>query len=150
VPSRWFRIAYAENAFRRFAVARGTDPATLHAPEAVSLALAFYREMRAQHARIQDQGDALLWQWGPDADAQAFTVDLTRQLVREDRDDITQLALTLRYRWTPVRRRLGRGHAWCFSPAESTAFERELRASPAYRAITTAVPSGVLLRTEVL
>ena len=28
------------------------------------LALVFYRERRAQHARVTDEGDGLLWQWG--------------------------------------------------------------------------------------
>ena len=86
MPSRWFRIAYAENAFRRFLDARGTALPGLRAPEATTLVLAFYREYRAQHARITDEGDGLLWQWGPDADAERFTVDLTRQLVRDEDD----------------------------------------------------------------
>ena len=115
--ARWFRISFAENALRRFAAESSVPLEALHAPDAVALALAFYRDRRAQHARITDEGDGLLWQWGPDADAERFTIDLTRQLVREDEDAITQLCLTLAYRWTPARRALGRGHAWCFSPA---------------------------------
>ncbi len=151
MPSRWFRIAYAENAFRRFLDARGTALSGLRAPEATTLVLAFYREYRAQHARITDEGDGLLWQWGPDADAERFTVDLTRQLVRDEDDaPIVQLSVTLAYRWTPTRRALGRGHAWCFSPAASRDFEKELRASAAYRAIATATPAATFLHTETL
>ena len=96
--SRWFRISFAENALRRFAAETSVPLETLHAPDAVALALAFYRDRRAQHARVTDEGDGLLWQWGPDADAERFTIDLTRQLVREDEDAITQLCLTLAYR----------------------------------------------------
>ena len=98
--ARWFRISFAENALRRFAVENSVPLETLHAPDAVSLALSFYRDRRAQHARITDEGDGLLWQWGPDADAERFTIDLTRQLVREDEDAITQLCLTLAYEVT--------------------------------------------------
>jgi hypothetical protein len=150
VVSRWFRISFAENALRRFAAENGVSIEALHATDAVALALAFYRERRAQHARVTDEGDGLLWQWGPDADAERFTVDLTRQLVREDEDAITQLCLTLAYRWTPTRRLLGRGHAWCFSPASVDEFGRQVRSSAAYRAIASASPVSVSLRTERL
>jgi hypothetical protein len=60
------------------------------------------------------------------------------------------LTLTLSYRWTPGRRALGRGHAWCFTPAELRAFERELKSTDAYRAIAAAAPTSVVLRTELL
>jgi hypothetical protein len=150
VVARWFRISFAENALRRFAAESSVPLETLHAPDAVALALAFYRERRAQHARISDEGDGLLWQWGPDADAERFTIDLTRQLVREDEDAITQLCLTLAYRWTPARRALGRGHAWCFSPASVADFGRQIRGSAAYRAVATASPVSVSIRTELL
>ena len=148
--ARWFRISFAENALRRFAAESSVPLETLHAPDAVALALAFYRERRAQHARISDEGDGLLWQWGPDADAERFTIDLTRQLVREDEDAITQLCLTLAYRWTPARRALGRGHAWCFSPTSANDFGRQIRGSAAYRAVATASPISVSIRTELL
>lgn len=148
--ARWFRISYAENAFRRFAAEGAVPIEALHAPDAVTLALDFYRDRRAQHARVTDEGDGLLWQWGPDADAERFTIDLTRQLVREDEDAITQVCLTLAYRWTPTRRLLGRGHAWCFSPASANEFGRQIRGSAAYRAVATASPMSVTLRTEVL
>lgn len=148
--ARWFRISYAENALRRFAAEGSVSLETLRAPDAVALVIGFYRERRAQHARITDEGDGLLWQWGPDADAERFTIDLTRQLVREDEDAITQLCLTLAYRWTPARRALGRGHAWCFSPAAANEFGRQIRGSAAYRAVATASPVSVTVRTEVL
>ena len=148
--SRWFRIAYAENALRRVAAERGVAVEHLHAPEALALSIAFYRGMRAQHALIGNEGDGLLWRWGPDADAEHFTIDLTRQLVREDADPITQLSLTLAYRWTPTRRLLGRGHLWCFTPTGAEAFGREIRATPAYRAVASASPVSTVLRTTVL
>ncbi len=148
--SRWFRISSAESALRRFAAESGTPLDTLRATDAVTLAMGFYRECRAQHARVAEEGDGLLWQWGPDADAERFTIGLTRQLVRENEDAITQLCLTLAYRWTPGRRALGRGHAWCFSPASVDEFGAQLRSSPAYRAIATASPVSATVRTEWL
>ena len=151
MPARWFRISFAENAFRRFLAAAGRKPESLRAPESLAFVAGFYADHRAQHARITDGGDRLLWQWGPDADATSFTVDLTRQLIREGDDQpIVQLTLTLSYRWTPGRRALGRGHAWCSAPSELSSFRHEVHSSDAYRAIAGAAPSSVVLRTEVL
>jgi hypothetical protein len=150
VASRWFRIGYAENALRRFATEQGAALGSLRAPEAVALGVAFYRDTRAQHARIGDQGDGLLWQWGPDADATRFTIALTRQLIREDAEPITQVTLCLPYRWTPARRALGRGHAWCWAPDAAGAFERDVRSSAAYRAVAAAVPTEVIARTDTI
>jgi hypothetical protein len=150
VASGWFRISFAENALRRFATERGADLPALRTSEGIALGVAFYREKRAQHARVADEGDGLLWQWGPDADATRFTIGLTRQLIREDAEPITQLTLCLAYRWTPARRALGRGHAWCWSPDAAGDFEREIRSSAAYRAVAAAVPVEVLIRSDVL
>jgi hypothetical protein len=150
VASGWFRIGFAENALKRFAAERGTDLRALRATDMVTLALDFYRERRGQHARIHDEGDGLLWQWGPDADATRFTIALTRQLIREDAEPITQLTVCLAYRWTPARRALGRWHAWCWSPDAAAAFEKDVRSSAAYRAVAAAVPTEVIIRTDTL
>jgi hypothetical protein len=150
VASGWFRIAFAENALRRFAAERGRDLATLRTADGIALGVAFYRERRAQHARVNDEGDGLLWQWGPDADATRFTIALTRQLIREDAEPITQLTLCLAFRWTPARRALGRGHAWCWSPDAAPAFEKDIRSSAAYRAVASAVPTEIIVRTDTI
>ena len=150
MASGWFRIGYAENALKRFAADRSVDVGSLRTGEAISLGIDFYRERRAQHARITDEGDGLLWQWGPDADATRFTISLTRQMIREDAEPITQLTLCLAYRWTPGRRTLGRGHAWCWTPTDVDEFDRAIRTSAAYRAVASAVPTDVILRTDTL
>jgi hypothetical protein len=150
VAARWFRISFAENALRRYAVERSVDLKSVRTAEAIGLAIDFYRDRRAQHAAIADEGDGLLWQWGPDADATRFTIGLTRQLIREDAEPITQLTLCLAYRWTPARRALSRGHSWCWDPATVDPFEREIRSSAAYRAVVSAVPTEVFVRTDTL
>lgn len=150
MASGWFRIAFAENALKRYAADAGADLRALRTPDAIGLALAFYRDRRAQHARVDDEGDGLLWQWGPDADATRFTIALTRQLIREDAEPITQLTLCLVYRWTPARRALGRGHAWCWTPDAAASFEKEIRSSAAYRAVAAAVPTDIIVRTDTL
>jgi hypothetical protein len=151
VPARWFRIAYAENAFRRYLTEIGEALDDLRIGPAVDAMTGFYTAHRAQHARITDDGDALLWQWGPDADASRFTAGVTRQLIREGDDQpIVQLTLCLSYRWTPSRRALGRGHEWTFSPTTAADFERSIRRSAGFRAVATAAPVDVTLRTDTL
>jgi len=151
VPARWFRISFAENAFRRYLTDRAQALDLLQIGTAVSAVAGFFTDFRAQHARITDDGDGLLWQWGPDADASRFTAGITRQLIREGDDQpIVQVTLCLSFRWTPARRLLGRGHAWCFTPTEVVEFERSIRRSPAFRAVATAAPVEVTLRTDTL
>lgn len=151
MPARWFRIPFAENAFRRHLAAAETDLEGLRIGSALTAVTGFYAAFRAQHARITDAGDGLLWQWGPDADATRFTAGLTRQLIREGDDQpIVQVTLRLAYRWTPSRRALGRGHEWCFTPTEVEGFATNVRRSAAFRAIVSAAPVEVSLRTDVL
>jgi hypothetical protein len=151
VPARWFRISFAENALRRHLTELGEPLESLRIGSAVSAMRDFYTSARAQHTRILEDGDGLLWQWGPDADATRFTAAITRQLIREGDDQpIVQLTLCLAYRWTPARRGLGRGHTWCFMPTEIADFDRSIRRSPGYRAVATAAPVEVILRTDTL
>ncbi|HWH26933.1 MAG TPA: hypothetical protein VNT53_09835 [Pseudolysinimonas sp.] len=152
MPSRWFRISFVENAFRRFVTESDRTLDSPRAAETLGLVLAFYREKRAQHSSVADEGDGLLWQWGPDADAARFTVSLTRQLIREDAEPIVQFTVALAYRWTPARRALGRGHEWCFDPKPPgiTEFERVVRTSAAYRAVASATPTELTIRTDTI
>jgi hypothetical protein len=151
VPARWFRISFAENAFRRHLAERGEPLESLRIGDALAAMTGFYTASRAQHARILEDGDGLLWQWGPDADAARFTAGVTRQLIREGDDQpIVQVTLCLSYRWTPARRALGRGHSWCFSPTAVADFERGIRRSPEFRAVAAAAPVEVTLRTDSL
>lgn len=151
MPARWFRISFAENAFRRYLAEAGEPLESLRIGAALTAVTGFYAHHRAQHTRILDDGDGLLWQWGPDADATHFTTDFTRQLIREGDDQpIVQVTLSLAYRWTPARRALGRGHAWCFTPTAVDDFERSIRRSPEFRAVSAAAPVGVTLRTDTL
>ena len=149
--ARWFRISFAENAFRRYLAERAETLDGLRIATAVAAMTGFFAATRAQHTSLPDDGDGLLWQWGPDADATRFTAGVTRQLIREGDDQpIVQVTLCLAYRWTPSRRTLGRGHAWCFDPSAASEFERSIRRSPAFRAVTSAAPVEVTLQTDTL
>jgi hypothetical protein len=147
----WFRISFAENAFRRYLATTAVPLDSLKLGTALTAVTEFYRLARAQHASLPDDGDGLLWQWGPDVDGTHFVADLTRQLIRDGDDQpIVQITVSLSYRWTPARRALGRGHLWCFDPSASSDFETLIRRSPEFRAIAAAVPANVTLRTDTL
>lgn len=149
--ARWFRISFAENAFRRYLAQTGDAVGELRIAGALAATTGFYADSRAQHTSVRDEGDGLLWQWGPDADATRFTAGITRQLIREGDDQpIVQVTLCLAYRWTPARRALGRGHLWHFDPATVNDFTAAVRRSPAYRAVAAAAPVEVTLTTDVL
>lgn len=151
MAARWFRISFAENAFRRYLTERKLPLDTLRIGSALTASTTFFVGARAQHTSLPDDGDGLLWQWGPDADAARFTAGVTRQLIREGDDQpIVQVTLCLAFRWTPSRRSLGRGHAWCFDPTAASDFERSIRRSPAFRAVAAAAPVEVTLRTDTL
>ena len=149
--ARWFRISFAENAFRRYLAQTDDALKELRVAGALAATTGFYADARAQHTSIPDEGDGLLWQWGPDADATRFTAGITRQLLREGDDQpIVQVTLCLAYRWTPARRALGRGHLWHFDPATVGDFTAAVRRSPGYRAVAAAAPVEVTLTTDVL
>ena len=70
--------------------------------------LEFYREHRAQHTDLADDGDGLLFQWEPGR------LDVTRQLVRSGSPDnpIRQLSLSFAVSADVV----GSGNEWHFDP----------------------------------
>ena len=89
----------ARSTFERLLAARQHDLATLAVRDGVAAMLAFYRATRADDCDLADDGDMLLFQWGPTylVDGPTpYVVDITRQFIPtggED-EDIWQLALT--------------------------------------------------------
>lgn len=86
----WFRISFAHGAFLRLLKSRSLALETMTVDEGVAAMIEFYREHRAQHTRLDEDGDMLLLQWS------AGALDVTRQLIRSGDTDnpIMQLSLT--------------------------------------------------------
>jgi hypothetical protein len=106
----WFRISFAEKAFLRLLALRGLDLDSLSVDEGVATMLEFYREHRAQHTRLDEEGDGILVQWSDS------TLDITRQLIRSGGADATVMQLSLAFTvaaTVPVA-----GNQWFFDPAE--------------------------------
>jgi hypothetical protein len=105
--------------------------------------IAFYRDQRADGCVIEDDGDMLLFQWGP-GHAGGFEVDITRQLMPVGQDDPLQLHLTARF----AAREDRAGHIWCASPAAIDAFRAEISGKDVYRALAGSVPEAWRQWTE--
>ena len=87
----WFRISFAEKAFLRLLAARGLTLETLTVDDGVSAMIEFYTDHRAQHTRLDDDGDGLLIQWSPGR------LDVTRQLIRSGSPDSLVMQLSLAF-----------------------------------------------------
>ena len=142
MPSIWFRISFAEKALLRRFAAAGLDPATAGVEDAFRSMVGFYLEQRAQHTRLDDDGDGLLLQWA--ARDGGLWVDLTRQLIRSGDDQpVRQLSLSFLVAGAAVVPTAG--DRWFFDPAEPGILE-EVLGSPAVRAARGAT---VITRTLV-
>ena len=110
-------------------------------------------ERATDAASSDDDGDMLLFQWGPYDWGQGrfFEVDITRQLVlasEVDDDAIMQLSFTFRYTPGAPTDALGKGHQWCYRPSELEPFRDLVAAHAAMRFARAATPVGRELRFE--
>jgi hypothetical protein len=83
----WFRISFAENAFRRLLKARGLQLETMTIDEGIDAMTAFHTEHRAQHT---EGGEDSLKQR-----RRGDTLIITRRMTRSDNDLSHTLTLTV-------------------------------------------------------
>ena len=99
--------------------------------------LDFYRDIRASGLDLDKQDDMLLFQWGTYdwGRGEHFEVDITRQLVFQDREDeearIWQLSLRFEFAPSPELRALGDQNKWCDLPSDLPDFSAFVLTSPA-------------------
>jgi hypothetical protein len=89
VSPRWFRVAYARNAFLRCLAESGLDLGTLTPAAGARAMLAFSAGYRPQHGVL----DETVCAWGPTSDGVEFSI--TRRLQREGQPEAP---LRLRFR----------------------------------------------------
>ena len=105
----WFRISFAEKAFIRLLAARDLRLDSLTVDDGVAVMLEFYHDHRAQHTRIEEDGDGILLQWSEGH------LDVTRQLIRSGSADTPIMQLSLAFE---VDASLpAAGNQWHFDPA---------------------------------
>jgi hypothetical protein len=112
--------------------------------------IGFYAERRPRWV-ARDDGDGLLWQWGPSDDAtdSGFLIDLTRQFTRPGRDGtMFQLSLSARFVASPTTEGRDRGHEWCFDPSAADDFESRIHASAPFLAVVGQEPIRVTMEHE--
>lgn len=152
MAARRFSVDRAERALTEFASATGLAGLPRDACELVSVMIGFYAERRPRWVAHND-GDGLLWQWGPsdDATGPGFLIDLTRQFTRPGRDGtMFQLSLSARFAASPTTCGLGRGHEWCFDPSAADDFGSRILASAPLLAVAEKEPIRVAMEHERL
>lgn len=129
----------------------GAQLATLTPANGIQRMLEFYRNVRADNCRFDEDGDILLFQWGTFDWGKGpwFEFDITRQFIVTDsqNDDdsvLTQLSLTFYF---PPEEFNGikSDNRWCENPNALADFESLIVSTNAYRAVTDKHPSRVTL-----
>ena len=142
----------AKEAFEGYVRNRGAEVGTLSPSAGVDAMLGFYRDVRVDGRKPEQDGDMLLYQWGTHDWGQGthFELDLTRQftLPPGGDEDIWQLGLTFRFAPTEPLRALGTGHQWCPSPGASDELAAFVRAHPAMVAVGARRDAMVELRYD--
>jgi hypothetical protein len=133
VAKTWFRISFALKAFERLLAARGVDSATMGVAEGLDTMIEFYVAHRAQHTRLEDDDDGLLFQWAPRDDG--LEIGLTRQLCRHGTATLHQLSVSFVVATDAAPP--AAGNQWFFDPADPV-LSAQIRDSPAWAAATTA------------
>lgn len=90
VSARWFRIAYARNAFIRYLAANDRELGELTASRAARAMADFHGSFRPQHGEI----DELTASWGPDGDEWQLVFE--RRMTRHGHPE-RRLRLALRF-----------------------------------------------------
>ena len=141
---RTMKPSDSQSRFEQFVADSGSSVATLAAPDAIRLMLAFYRQVRAANCLLDQDGDMLLFQWGPHdfGEGEAYRYNITRQFIApgdEDDDGMSQLSLTVRYPVTSALRTLN-GSQSCPSPAQAGELEQFIRSHEATKAVASLAP----------
>lgn len=139
----------AEKEFRSFLQRRGTSFEALGAVDGLDAMVCFYREVRTDSARFEEDEDMLLFQWGcyEEDDGVAFLLDITRQLIFDEPEEhsIWQLHLSFYFNATDELRALKSGERWCQSPDAVPSFATFLANHPA----AAALRNRILLRKRL-
>jgi hypothetical protein len=127
----------------------GRPLATLTLEQGVELMLTLYREQRAKGCSLAEDGDMLLFQWGPREKGQKelFEIDITRQFIETDYTDgaMRQLSLAFRFPMHERLRGLATSDRWCRTPDELDEFRNFIQESAAWKAAAELQPLKVVV-----
>lgn len=126
-----------------------TPMSELTLAQGIRLMVDFYRDVRADNCKLDEDGDMLLFQWG--GGQGAFECDITRQFIvahSEDEDDdpaMSQLSFTFHFAPSPQFAAIKSGNRWCYAPDGLADFEAFINTSDVFRAVQTARTAKVTL-----
>lgn len=140
------KLQEIDDAFQRSIRDRGFKVDELGLEDGITSMLLFYQQVRVDDCPLEDDGDMLLYQWGPsrlDGD-EVFIVDITRQLIPRRAEEPYQLSLTFSFDADEIEA-LGKGNEWCGAPMELDDFKRFIDESEAYEEARVLDPTAVEL-----
>lgn len=145
----------AKSEFEKVIGRSGRSLPVLMPDTALELMAGFYREQRVVNAALDEDQDMLLCQWGVyDLEGEeVFRFDVIRHFIEngtEDEDGMSQLVLGCIYAPAAELHVLQSGEIWCHTPEHITAFEGEVTASAAFRAVNHVKPMNVTLDYNVI
>ena len=126
----------------------GTPISELTLAQGIRLMLDFYRDVRAENCNLDEDGDMLLFQWGPGQGG--FECDITRQFIvaqSEDEEDdpaMSQLSFTFQFSPSP-QVAIKSGNRWCYAPDGLAEFEAFINSTDVFQALQTARSKKVIL-----
>ena len=128
----------------------GRVPEQLTPREAFKVMCDFYASERAEGAKLDDDGDMLLYQWGvySFSKPESFRLGITRQFKVHGQNQPYQLHLTYHFKPTDALRTIGASNEWCPSPTDLPDFQRFIDSSPAFKAVADTKPDRVELHFE--
>jgi hypothetical protein len=133
------RVQASRSAFLKVIASRQIELSDLIPGVGFTLMCAFYAVRRASECVIGEDGDMLLFQWGPHdyGSGERFCLDFTRQFMWSagNDDQIRQLSLSFEYPPTSDLRVFGAGNGWCQSPEQLEDFVSFVTTNRAYQAL---------------
>ena len=127
------RLEEIDGVFKRRLREQGLKVDELELEDGIMSMLLFYQQVRIDGCPLEDDGDMLLYQWGPRSldDERVFVVDITRQLLPRRAGEPFQLSLTFSFEADDPDA-MGAGNEWCSAPAELDEFKRFIDESEAF------------------
>jgi hypothetical protein len=146
------RAKNVKKEFLRYIAGRGESLETMRPLIALEMALAFYRDVRADECDQASDQDMLLFQWGTYhwGTGNHFELGMTRQFIFNEGDDEDIRQFHVRSKFPPSEElgRLVSGDRWCHSLAELPSFALFVREHPVCAAVDSRGDASLSLEFE--
>ena len=125
---------------------------TLPVHEGVAAMASFYRDERADDVDLEDDGDMLLVQWGPQVirgQTSSFVVDVTRQFMSPEQDgEVVQLSLRFSFPLDAGLEEIASDNQWFETPDDVDEVEALVRSREVFEVVARRTDARVTLTFE--